>query len=226
MASVALDGGRFEVATEDLTRQGAWLVSRGYDLAFIILSCAFVVFPHLSYALHGQEHLRGPDGHAADRRPAPLRHLHHDRHGAALPRALAALHARGAAAAAADRDARDPEPDAAGDDLLPVGLGARDPPGRLRDRRLPHEGPARLGLDLSHHRLRPARDRDVPDRDREVHQGPVPDRGPHAAVPRVPEAAVGRLAGLGPLHRLRRGVCSGSRRASGARDGCTPARRC
>ncbi len=54
MASVALDGGRFEVATEDLTRQGAWLVSRSYDLAFIILSCAFVVFPHLSYAVLGK----------------------------------------------------------------------------------------------------------------------------------------------------------------------------
>ena len=54
MASVALDGGRFGVATEDLTRQGTWLVSRSYDLAFIILSAAFVVFPHLSYAVLGK----------------------------------------------------------------------------------------------------------------------------------------------------------------------------
>jgi hypothetical protein len=54
MASVALDGGRFGVATEDLTRPGTWLVSRGYDLAFIILSAAFVVFPHLSFALLGK----------------------------------------------------------------------------------------------------------------------------------------------------------------------------
>jgi hypothetical protein len=54
MASVALDGGRFGALTEDLTRQGTWLVSRSYDLAFIILSSAFVVFPHVSYALMGK----------------------------------------------------------------------------------------------------------------------------------------------------------------------------
>ena len=38
MATLALEGGRFGVAAEDLTRQGTWLVSRRYDLAFIILS--------------------------------------------------------------------------------------------------------------------------------------------------------------------------------------------
>ena len=54
MATVALDGGRFGVAAEDLTRQGTWLVSRRYDLAFIILSAAFVLFPHLSYAVMGK----------------------------------------------------------------------------------------------------------------------------------------------------------------------------
>ena len=54
MASATLDAGRFDVVTRDLTRQGTWLVSRGYDLAFIILSAAFVVFPHLSYAVLGK----------------------------------------------------------------------------------------------------------------------------------------------------------------------------
>jgi hypothetical protein len=54
MASVALDGSRFTAAAGDLTRPGTWLVSRGYDLAFIILSAAFVVFPHVSYALMGK----------------------------------------------------------------------------------------------------------------------------------------------------------------------------
>jgi hypothetical protein len=54
MATLALDGGRFGVAAEDLTRQGTWLVSRSYDLAFIILSAAFVLFPHLSYAVMGK----------------------------------------------------------------------------------------------------------------------------------------------------------------------------
>jgi hypothetical protein len=47
MASVALDGTRFGTA-ESLTRPGAWLVSRGYDLAFLILSAVLVVFPHLT----------------------------------------------------------------------------------------------------------------------------------------------------------------------------------
>ena len=206
MATVALDGSRFgvddrrpdpagDVAGEPRLRPGVHHPVGGVR-----------GLPAPVVRRDGEEHLRRPDGHAADRRPASVRHLHHDLHGAALPGALAALHARSAAAAAADRDARDPEPDAAGDDLLPVGLGARDPPGRLRDRRLPHEGPARLGLDRPRDRLRPARDRDVPDRDREVHPGAVPDRRPHAAVPRVPEAAVGGLAGVGGVHRLRPGV--------------------
>ena len=54
MATLALDEGHFGVAAEDLTRQGTWLVSRSYDLAFIILSAAFVLFPHLSYAVMGK----------------------------------------------------------------------------------------------------------------------------------------------------------------------------
>jgi hypothetical protein len=53
MASVALDGTRFP-ASEDLTRHGLWLVGRGYDLAFIILSASLVVFPHLSFAILGK----------------------------------------------------------------------------------------------------------------------------------------------------------------------------
>ena len=32
MATLALDGTRFGVTSSDLTRQGTWLVSRGYDL--------------------------------------------------------------------------------------------------------------------------------------------------------------------------------------------------
>ena len=46
MATLALDDVRF-APSEDLTKQGMWLVSRGYDLAFIIFSAAFVVFPAL-----------------------------------------------------------------------------------------------------------------------------------------------------------------------------------
>ena len=53
MATLALEDIRLS-PSEDLTRQGMWLVSRGYDLAFIIFSSAFVVFPHLSYALLGK----------------------------------------------------------------------------------------------------------------------------------------------------------------------------
>jgi hypothetical protein len=53
MATVALPGNRFGIP-EDLTRQGTWLVGRGYDLAFIILSAVLVVFPHLSYAVMGK----------------------------------------------------------------------------------------------------------------------------------------------------------------------------
>jgi hypothetical protein len=54
MASATLDAGHFDAATQDLTQRGTWLVSRGYDLAFIILSAAFVVFPHLSYTVLGK----------------------------------------------------------------------------------------------------------------------------------------------------------------------------
>src|SRR4029453_509486 len=53
MATLALDDVRF-APSEDLTRQGMWLVSRGYDLAFIIFSSAFVLFPLLSYAVLGK----------------------------------------------------------------------------------------------------------------------------------------------------------------------------
>ncbi|HEY7922276.1 MAG TPA: hypothetical protein VII62_03770 [Vicinamibacteria bacterium] len=53
MATLTLDDVRF-APSEDLTKQGMWLVSRGYDLAFIIFSSAFVVFPHLSYAVLGK----------------------------------------------------------------------------------------------------------------------------------------------------------------------------
>jgi hypothetical protein len=37
MVSVALDGTRLDTA-DGLTRPGAWLVSRGYDLALLVLS--------------------------------------------------------------------------------------------------------------------------------------------------------------------------------------------
>jgi hypothetical protein len=53
MASVALDGTRLDTA-EGLTRQGTWLVSPRYDLAFLILSAVLVVFPHLSCAVLGK----------------------------------------------------------------------------------------------------------------------------------------------------------------------------
>jgi hypothetical protein len=54
MATAVLGGSALVPADLSLTRQGGWLVSRRYDLAFIILSAAFVVFPHLSYALMGK----------------------------------------------------------------------------------------------------------------------------------------------------------------------------
>jgi len=54
MASLALDSSRFDAPGEALTRQGAWLVSRGYDLVFIIGSALLVVFPHLSFAVLGK----------------------------------------------------------------------------------------------------------------------------------------------------------------------------
>jgi hypothetical protein len=53
MATIALDGNRVALS-DDLTQQGLWLVGRGYDLAFIILSAALVVFPHLSFAVLGK----------------------------------------------------------------------------------------------------------------------------------------------------------------------------
>jgi hypothetical protein len=53
MASIALNGPGFGSA-DGLTRPGLWLVGRGYDLVFIILSAALVVFPHVSYELLGK----------------------------------------------------------------------------------------------------------------------------------------------------------------------------
>ncbi len=53
MASLALDGTRLGTA-DGLTRPGAWLVSPRYDLGFLILSAALIVFPHLSYAVLGK----------------------------------------------------------------------------------------------------------------------------------------------------------------------------
>jgi hypothetical protein len=54
MATLALPGTPRLGMAEDLTRQGTWLVSRSYDLAFIIFSAALVLFPHLSYAALGK----------------------------------------------------------------------------------------------------------------------------------------------------------------------------
>jgi hypothetical protein len=54
MSTIALEGATPGAERADLTRQGTWLVSRSYDLAFIIFSSALVVFPHLSYALMGK----------------------------------------------------------------------------------------------------------------------------------------------------------------------------
>jgi hypothetical protein len=54
MSTIALEGATLGGERADLTRQGTWLVSPSYDLAFIIFSSALVVFPHLSYALMGK----------------------------------------------------------------------------------------------------------------------------------------------------------------------------
>ena len=35
-----------------LADRGLWLVGRGYDLAFVILSAALVAFPHASFAFY------------------------------------------------------------------------------------------------------------------------------------------------------------------------------
>ena len=56
-------------------------------------------------------------------------------------------------------------------------------------------------------------------------RGRVPDRRPHAAVPRVPQAALGRLAGVGALHRLPLAFVVEDRCAECARGGCTSPRR-
>src|ERR1700741_3580887 len=40
--------------TPSLTRQGQWLVSPRYDLAFIIFSSVLIVFPHATYLAVGK----------------------------------------------------------------------------------------------------------------------------------------------------------------------------
>jgi len=54
MATVSLAATAGLPSPDDIVRPGRWLVSRGYDLAFLILSAALVVFPHLSYAVLGK----------------------------------------------------------------------------------------------------------------------------------------------------------------------------
>jgi hypothetical protein len=49
--SVPVTGGP---SSARLTEQGRWLVSRRYDLAFIVFSAVLVVFPHLSFAVLGK----------------------------------------------------------------------------------------------------------------------------------------------------------------------------
>ncbi len=51
-ASLALEGAAG--TSPGLVRQGRWLVSRRYDLVFIIGSALLVLFPHLSFALLGK----------------------------------------------------------------------------------------------------------------------------------------------------------------------------
>jgi hypothetical protein len=55
MATASVTYGGIDLgAPADLTRQGRWLVSRGYDLAFIIFSAVLVLFPHLSFLMLGK----------------------------------------------------------------------------------------------------------------------------------------------------------------------------
>ncbi len=65
-ARIQANRGGIEVATQsavpgsmplsagDLTRQGRWLISRTFDLTFITLSAALVLFPHLSFQVLGK----------------------------------------------------------------------------------------------------------------------------------------------------------------------------
>ena len=43
-----------DVAPSSLTRQGRWLVSPAYDLAFIIFSAVLIIFPHATYMAVGK----------------------------------------------------------------------------------------------------------------------------------------------------------------------------
>ncbi len=54
MATAGLVATPGVLPADEIARPGRWLVSRRYDLAFLILSAALVVFPHLSYAVLGK----------------------------------------------------------------------------------------------------------------------------------------------------------------------------